>query len=847
VDASRQEDSVGRRGFALGIACVTAFAFGLLTAPATLPGQELDSAPNETVEAPKPAVIPLAKIGGRAESVAAELREIQAELSAAKLEQEVESALPESRSEIDSRTSELEELLSGAFNSPQLESLKAGWTDLRERLAEQEADLSERTGQLDAWLGEVESQQKLWSETRAQARRNAAPPTTLGQIGTTLKTLDSTRGELEKRRNAALALESRVIEQQQSVRGALERIAAAESSLRAAAFERQQEPFWRIPFAEDVQRDIVATPSTLSDTGAAAAVYAKRHRDRLILHALLIAAFLWALRRVRSFRGQPSEAPEAFPGAAGSDAERRAALAHPVSAALLLGISLTRVIHPEIPPELLPVLAVIVLPAWLRVLGALLPAALQRSLYGLAVLFLGLLLHNTLSGLELLARLILTAELALALAWVLWLRRPDRLRHFPMLLGGNLWIRLLDGWLRLSLVVLAVGLGASLLGYRVLSTLLLVLVISGAFLGTAFLAVARIAEALLEAFIDTSWLDPLRTVRAKRQQVLSILRRGVRLTAFAAWAYLLLLNAGLWDPVRDGAAAVLSSPVGYGPVKLSLGALIAFAATLWISWLAARFLSFALDEEVFPRVRMAPGIPFALSTFTRYSVLVIGFITAMAVLGFPLDRVMLLLSALGVGIGFGLQNVVNNFVSGVILLFERPIRIGDRVQLDDLLGTVTQIGIRASHVRTFDGSDVVVPNGEFVSMRLVNWTLADQKRRVILPVGVEYGTDPEQVLGILDEVARAHPDVMADPPPETLFRGFGDSSLDFEMRAWTESERGWLPVLSDLAVATYRALTEAGITIPFPQRDLHLRNVPELRDAVTDAVRGSREREPQDR
>jgi small-conductance mechanosensitive channel len=148
-------------------------------------------------------------------------------------------------------------------------------------------------------------------------------------------------------------------------------------------------------------------------------------------------------------------------------------------------------------------------------------------------------------------------------------------------------------------------------------------------------------------------------------------------------------------------------------------------------------------------------------------------------------------------------------------------------------------------VRTFDGSDVVVPNGEFISMRLVNWTLSDQKRRLTLPVGVAYGTDPEQVLEILANVADSHPEVLTDPAPELYFRGFGDSSLDFELRAWTESPRGWLPVHSDLAVATNRALAEANITIPFPQRDLHLRNVSELRDAVTDGVRGSRRQQEQ--
>jgi small-conductance mechanosensitive channel len=134
----------------------------------------------------------------------------------------------------------------------------------------------------------------------------------------------------------------------------------------------------------------------------------------------------------------------------------------------------------------------------------------------------------------------------------------------------------------------------------------------------------------------------------------------------------------------------------------------------------------------------------------------------------------------------------------------------------------------------------MVPNGDFISARVINWTLSDQRRRVILPVGVAYGTKPARVLEILEQVAQRNPDVLAEPAPEALFRAFGPSSLDFELRAWTESERGYLSVLSDLAVATEEALETAGIQIPLPQRDLHLRNIPELSEAMQDAMRASR-------
>jgi small-conductance mechanosensitive channel len=177
-----------------------------------------------------------------------------------------------------------------------------------------------------------------------------------------------------------------------------------------------------------------------------------------------------------------------------------------------------------------------------------------------------------------------------------------------------------------------------------------------------------------------------------------------------------------------------------------------------------------------------------------------------------------------VGIGFGLQNIVNNFVSGLVLAFERPIQVGDVIQMGSVSGHVRKIGLRSSTIRVFDGSEVIVPNANLISNEVTNWTLSDRLRRLELSVGVEYGTDPRQMLEILERVAKEHPDVQEHPAPVPLFVGFGDSSLDFLIRFWT-ARADFPSVTSDIAVEVNAALKEADISIPFPQRDLHLRSV----------------------
>ncbi|MEQ9068044.1 MAG: mechanosensitive ion channel, partial [Gimesia chilikensis] len=196
-----------------------------------------------------------------------------------------------------------------------------------------------------------------------------------------------------------------------------------------------------------------------------------------------------------------------------------------------------------------------------------------------------------------------------------------------------------------------------------------------------------------------------------------------------------------------------------------------------------------------------------------------------------ITKLAVIAGGLGVGIGFGLQNVVNNFVSGLILLFERPIDVGDTIDLTDTSGIMKRIGIRASIIRTFDGAEVIVPNGMLISDRVINWTLSDRRRRITMSVGVEYGTPAQRVIDLLVEVAQANPKVLSDPAPHAFFDNFGDSSLDFKLRAWINVSDGsfsntHLAMRSELAVAIQQALEDAKIGVPFPQRDLHLINVP---------------------
>jgi small-conductance mechanosensitive channel len=278
----------------------------------------------------------------------------------------------------------------------------------------------------------------------------------------------------------------------------------------------------------------------------------------------------------------------------------------------------------------------------------------------------------------------------------------------------------------------------------------------------------------------------------------------------------------LSEPLVDSLTALLATRWKLGMVTISPGSILVFGVTLWLSVLLSRLISFFLQGDVFPRLGLGRGVPEIITMMIRYGLITGGFLLAVAAAGVELGQFAIIAGALGVGIGFGLQNIVSNFISGLILMFERPIRVNDTIQVGNLLGQVRHIGVRGSILRTAEGADVIVPNANLISGEVVNWTLSDALRRMEIQVGVAYGTDPARVLALLEQTALAHPEVLRVPAPQPLFIRFGESSLDFSLRFWTDLFDDWVRVQSEVAVRVHGALRDAGIQIPFPQRDLHL-------------------------
>jgi small-conductance mechanosensitive channel len=263
-----------------------------------------------------------------------------------------------------------------------------------------------------------------------------------------------------------------------------------------------------------------------------------------------------------------------------------------------------------------------------------------------------------------------------------------------------------------------------------------------------------------------------------------------------------------------------------GNVPVTPPFLIKSFTLLIIIVLAARFIRRFIRYQILARTSLDVGQQFALERGIGYVVFVIGLMIVLQSVGVNLNSLIVLGGAVGIGIGLGLQTIANNFTAGIILLIERSIKVGDRVEVGSLNGDVIQIGARATWVRTNDNIDVIVPNSEFTQKPVTNWTAEDRQVRFSVPLGVSYGSKPEKVREILLTVAADHPDVLANPVPDVIFCGFGDSSLNFDLRVWT-THRVQTPqaLKSELYFRIFEAFGKNGIEIPFPQRDLHVKSV----------------------
>ncbi len=761
-----------------------------------------------------PTAIPLPEVSTRAEELARLLRDTNDGLPSREQLSALKATLAERDATLQAKKKEVDTLLAGSASAMEVREQETYWHVFSTEGATTRRQLLDWANAAQSAVQQLRALQPQWTLTLEENKDTPGLGPTLDVIRDAAKGIQMASSQAQDLLRMIVNLQVIAANQHQLALGVVEQLADARAQLKEHVLQRDSPPLWQVL----IRRQVGETPDFFVNASARVIGIKSFVQENsgvfAALFALLLLSLFGAYRLSTRTRGIQ---PEGERQALALEIAR-----HWFALGVLPPLLIAFLLAPFAPLSLIGLTILLSFSSILVLLPPLIEGRFHLPLYCLmgVYVFNGALIWIALSASA--KRELQFFGFLVAIVLFAYFLRPKRLaqlettgRHGLLILGA-----------RVALAVLSLSQVANLFGYYKLMLYLAVTCIYSVFIALALFTALRVFTLLFLAALDAPSAERLALVRLHRAGIARWTPRVLQWAGILVWlgATLDLLNVRTW--VNEQIAALRDFNIVGGSGNITLGGVLGFWAILLVGFALSTSLRFLLREELLKRLHLKRGIPELLSTTLHYLLLLLVFLFAVNAGGVALNKFTVLTGALGVGVGFGLQNIINNFVSGLILQFERPIRVGDVVEIQaGLTGKVTRIGIRSSTVQTFQGAEVIIPNASFISGNVTNWTLSEAKRRLELPVGVAYGTDPKLVKELLERPAVHHPDVLTSPAPEVFFMEFGDSALNFELRFWVMQESNTVKVKSEVALEVMRLLDDAGIEIPYPQRDLRLRSV----------------------
>ena len=767
------------------------------SAPAAVPASTTNAAP----AALAPAAVPLADVVTVAVDDSNRLQEIETSLANDHLVAETDRILPVMAKEVDQKKSDDDKLFASSPSLPTLRTAHTTWQMVAESLNGPKISLANRISQLDTDESDLGKMRDKWQATLLTAKTSAVPADVLSRINNILATVARTTKEVD-------ALRAKMLSRQSSVALEASRVAAEQSSIEKMQssavfllFVQDSPPIWNVSQPAAGPRSGGLGP--FSDQVKALRSYVADKLPTTFIHLgifILLALGLFWVRR-KTDTGDAKQPGMQAP---------LQVLRMPMAVAAVLALLLSWWLYPLAPRLFEAGLGAAALIPTVIILRRLIEPSLFPILYALVLFYAIDQVRFVAASQPLLGRSIFLFQMVVVLVFLIWLLRSTRLSQ----MGRPRLETFIRCYLGVALLVIFASALANALGYTHLSYQTGNAMLESSYLAVILYAAVRIADGLVLALLEVKPFSGLGMVQRHSQLLAGNVSRVCRWIAFLFWLWEALDLFSLRAPLWTRGTAWLTTAGPSSTIQPSFfGRLILFVLAIWATFLVSRFLRFCLAEEVYPHVKLGPGVAYAASTMVHYAVLIIGALVALNILGIDLSKYSVLVGALGVGLGFGLQNIMNNFVSGLILLFERPIKVGDVIQVDTAMGTVESIGIRASVIRITNGSEIIMPNGNLISNQVTNWTFSDRQRAIDLPVVVAAKADAKKVMALLIETVKANPQVLKNPPPQVLLTNFSAASLNFELRAWTAGQESWSQTRSELSLAVAEALSRENVAV----------------------------------
>jgi len=766
--------------------------------------------PPSPVASPNPLVIPVPQIAAESIQLNQRLRSLPDRIVSDESLGETEHQVNELSATTVEKDHETRATLQAGAILSELEQLSGDWQAFAKEVKDLSERLTKQATALDNEIRSLRSEESRWSASATEHRNQQAALELLDINDKVLRDLSVAIKLAEDRRARLVTLQQSVAQQGVFVTGEIENLKREMEVSQRSLLEADSPPLWKVQFGSQSEASLarLLQRSYASDLKRLKAFITTRRTALTVAGLITLSAlFLFVWLDLKS--GLKTTAPD--------QTKPDQVFSRPVSLALLVGIVATMPLFHDAPRGARSLLYLIGIVPAIRLLKPRLTLARRQILIGSIISLLVWQLIIFLRVPLWLKRDLVEIFIVLVVSWFAWLTHKARQERAAQKQGRS--VPMLGVYLANGLLVVAFM--ANLFGYVGLSDLLVQATLASAYRAVALYTIVVIGSLLISSVLQAEASQRLASVRAGGEGLVRRLSFVLALLMLLVWIHQTLNLFAIRQDVYEAIGVALNYQFKIGSATLAVSSVVAFILTLVLGYLVATVLRVILGKEILPRLKLSSGLPNAIATITHYVLLVLIFLLALAAAGVELSKFTILTGALGVGLGFGLQNVVNNFVSGLILLFERPVRIGDLLEIGGVSGAVTKIGFRSSTLHAFDGSDLIIPNATLISQQVVNWTLTGTRRRVVLNIPVAYGNDPAQVRDLLCKTMAAHPEVLRSPVPMVLFHGFGNNALNFEIRFWAPRPEILPELKSDVALNIAAALSEAGIEVPIPQ--VHIR------------------------
>jgi small-conductance mechanosensitive channel len=661
-------------------------------------------------------------------------------------------------------------------------------------------------------IGWLSVQHSKWTNNLAQVQADPSLEELRLRIAQLIEDIERIKTLAEDRLKLNITLQTRASERDQFIARVIEKISNEKIMLQKGLFQADTNPLWDFRSRRETDQGLTrALQRNYARDFNRSREFISARRGLLLVAALTLLLTLLAALKIR--RSLPAWIKAGIVKPSSVHVFKR-----PFSLAFFTSLLAILPLLPVGPAAIRGVISALFVVPTLRLIGPGTPAARRPLLFTLIFSTILVQFVRIIGASPALKRSLLALSTFAICCVALWLLRRtralDQSRHHRSLI---VFIT------RVGIVLLFASFLANALGYFALSQVLMEGCLLGTYYGVVLYTAREVTLTVLSTLLMTDSSKRLAALRGNTSVVIRWLRILLTLAVWIALIVSLLRLFTVRDVVFATVRGWLDTPLVSGTNSFTAGDVFNFLLVIAIGFLTATAFRVVLREDVLQRLPVRNGIPFAVSTIIYYLLLVFILILALIAAGVELSKFTLFTGAFGIGIGFGLQNTINNFASGLIILFEQPVKTGDRIAVGDIEGDVTRIGARSTTLLTNDNINIIIPNSKLIAENVVNWTHSARKVRFRIPVTVAFHSDVRQVEALLLEVADEIPDVLTTPAPRARFTAFGGDGLEFELRAWTTTllhRRGEL--VSNVNFAIYEKFGQHNIEVPYPQRDIHI-------------------------